>query len=259
MANPNLLCSLGRDRAEKLSFQERAKLAHDVGDRLEKLMERWEQRILPSDPKFGDRFLAGEIHVLVLLRDPDTGKKWVLRLEPNTNVLRSENVELPNRKDEAVLVGIIELPEQPKRVVTALVRFEPIENFYRFPPRTLYCSALHGYETIEGMRDRELNLFPSLGSSFSVLGSDSDKLPSKVIESTSEVVNNVSDNCGNGGFQNEEWASLVKTFHVRLHRNRVELIRHPRNKSRFQLLDMLIGPFDFYADQSESVVGGHRI
>jgi len=104
------------------------------------------------------------------------------------------------------------------------------------------------------MRNRELDCFPALGSDFATCGSDTDKLPKQVIESTSEVVSNVSDNCGHSGFQNEEWSGLVKTFRVRVHRDSVELICHVGSKSLFQLSEMLIGAFNFYADKSESIV-----
>ena len=50
------------------TFQERAETRNDVADKLSKLMERWEQRIGPANRRFGERFLAGEIHILLVFR-----------------------------------------------------------------------------------------------------------------------------------------------------------------------------------------------
>jgi hypothetical protein len=44
---------------------------------------------------------------------------------------------------------------------------------------------------------------------------------------------------------------------VRLKADGLEYGADKRAASVFQILDVLIGPFNFYADQSQSVVGKH--
>lgn len=58
----------------------------------------------------------------------------------------------------------------------------------------------------------------------------------------------------NQGSDFERWASSLR---IKLHSNSLEVNFVRRQESTFQLIEMLIGPFNFYPNQSESVVGGH--
>src|SRR5450755_2275255 len=90
-------------------FQERAESRNNVADQLGQLMKRWEQRITLSNRRIGERWLAREIHVLFLLQSVKTGKEWVVGLERDS--VHDEVVA--DRKDETVLIGVVELVEQP--------------------------------------------------------------------------------------------------------------------------------------------------
>ena len=48
-------------------IQEGSERSNDVADKLRELMKRWEQRITVSDLHLDDRFIRGEIHILLIV------------------------------------------------------------------------------------------------------------------------------------------------------------------------------------------------
>src|ERR1019366_1288061 len=127
------------------SLQERPESRNDVADKMRQLMKRWEQCISPTNRRFGERFLAGEIHILIVFRVVETGEVWFVCLERNS----SDNHILADGQDETVLIGVVQSSEQPESLTPALVWFERIDGLYRFLPRTLYASSLSGFITLK--------------------------------------------------------------------------------------------------------------
>lgn len=240
----------------QIVLQEGGEPSNDVADKMGQLMERWEQSISPTNRRFDERFLAGEIHVLILFRDTETDEVWFVNLERDS----SDNCVFSDRKNETVLVGIVQLAQQPQRLVSAFVRLEPINSLNRFPQRTLYASTLSGFITLRGMKYRELNIRPIFGSSFAKGNSDRDELECQVVQGASEVVNDFSGedrdvktvDVKGAGFK--DW--LTHTG-LKIHANHLEGDFTQREGSHFQIIEVLFGPSNFYADQSESVVGVH--
>lgn len=239
----------------KLS-EERSKTRNDVADKLGKLMERWEQRITDRNRRFADRFCTGEIHLLLLFRDSETGKVWIACLERNP----ANDSLFTRQQNETVFVGIVELAEQPERIVPILVRLEPINSLYRLPPRTLYASSLSGFVARKGIEYRELNIRPLFGSGFSRLNSYADKLKCEMVKSTSKVVDDIASRKRNVESVDIEWVDFKNWLHalgLSLCADRLEGCFAKRLDSRFEFIEVLLGPFNFYADQSQSVVGKH--
>jgi hypothetical protein len=238
------------------SPQKLPEVRNDVADKLGKLMERWEQRITPGNRRFDERFLVGEIHILIVFRCAQTGEVRILHIESDS----AHNSVLSRQNDEVVLVGVIQLPEQPERIVPVLVWLEPINRFHSLPPHTLYVSNLSGFITLRGMEYRELNLRPVFGSGFSRCNASGDKLKSEMVKSASEIVDDISGNSGNVESVNmqridfEDWFSKLG---LSLYADRLSGRFAQGQDDRFQIVEMLIGPFNFYADQSDSVVGKH--
>lgn len=239
-------------------IQQRVEPRNDVADKMSQLMERWEQSISPTNRRFDERFLAGEIHILILFRDAETDKVWFVNLERNA----SDNRVLSDRKNEAVFVGVIKLTQQPERVVSALVRLERIDRLNSFPPRTLYASNLSGFITLRGIKYRELNILPLLGSGFAKRDSDRDELECQVVQGASEIVNQVSGENWNIESVDMEWSGLkawLTDTRLEIDANCLKGCLTQSDSSRFQIVEVLLGPFNFYADQADSVVGGHSV
>src|ERR1035441_5771840 len=131
-------------------LQEREEPRNDVAHKMGQLMERWEQSVSQTNRRFGERFLAGEIQVLIVFRVVETSEVWFVCLERYS----PDNHILADGQNETVLIGIVESAEQPERFIPALVRLERINSLYRFPSRTLYASSLSGFITLRGRKYR---------------------------------------------------------------------------------------------------------
>lgn len=237
-------------------FKKRAEARNDVADKLDQLMERWEQSISHTNRRLSERFLAGEIHVLIVFRDAETGEVWFVCLERNT----TDNHILADRQNEAVLVGIIQITKQPKSIIPILVRLESVDSLYRFPSRTLYASSLSGFITIKGIRYRELNVCPRFGGRLTKTDSHMNEVKSQMIKGASEVMSYVSSDSRNLGRINVQWADIQKwltSLGLVIEANQLKGCFTQRLDSRFQFIEVLLGPFNFYADQSQSVVSSH--
>lgn len=163
------------------SLQERPESRNDVADKMRQLMKRWEQCISPTNRRFGERFLAGEIHILIVFRVVETGEVWFVCLERNS----SDNHILADGQDETVLIGVVQSSEQPESLTPALVWFERIDGLYRFPPRTLYASSLSGFITLKGRKNRELNVFPFFRGSSAERNPNLNQVEGEMIQSAS--------------------------------------------------------------------------
>jgi hypothetical protein len=82
-----------------------------------------------------------------------------------------------------------------------------------------------------------------------------------MVKSGSKVVNDIPGNGGNVEAVDIKWISLecwLRSLRLSLHADRLEGCFAERQDGRFQFVEMLLGPFNFYTDQSESIVGGHK-
>ena len=112
------------------------------------------------------------------------------------------------------------------------------------------------------MRNRKLDLVPPSFTLESRFSADADKLKGQVIQSAHQVVDSVASYSGNIGTVDEERIELkswLSGIRVRIKPDSLEYWADKSASSIFQVVDVLIGPFNFYADQSQSVVGGHGL
>ncbi len=240
------------------TVQEGPEARNDVADKLTQLMERWKDSISLTNRRLDERFLTGEIHLIIRFWIADTGEEWFVCAERYA----ADNNVFSNRQNEAVFVGIVELVQQPERFVPTLVRFERVDSFYRFPLHTLYLSSSPlGFITDRAMRDRKLDHFPRLSSNLPLVGADHDKVKSQMVECAPEVMDSIADDRGNVGLVDIERAKMkewISGFHIRVTPNSLSVKHAGAQNEIFQFSDMLIGPFNFYADQADSVVGVHE-
>jgi hypothetical protein len=238
------------------AFQEGEKPRNDVADKMGELIERWEQRISPVNRRFGERFLAGEIHILIAFRDTETDKVWFVRLERNS----PDNLVFTDSKNKTVLVGVVQIPEQPERSVPVLVRLEPINRLYSLPPHTLYASSLSGFISVWGVKYRELNVRKFFGSGLSKAQANHDQLEGKMVKSTAKIMNHIASDGGDVESVDVQGAAIkawLSSLMIAVNANRLEGSFTNGQDGRFKLIEVLFGPFNFYSDESKSIVGGH--
>src|ERR1035437_6400031 len=205
----------------RVVLQEGEKPSNDVADKMTQLVERWEQRIRQTNRRFNERFLAGEIHILIIFRLVETNEVWFVCLESNS----PDNHILSDRQNETVLIGIVESSEQPKCLASTFVRLEPINSLNRFPPRTLYASSLSGFITLKGMEYRELNVFPFFGGSLAPRRPNYNQVESEMIESATQVVDHISRNGGNIGtvdIKGPEFKAWLSSLRIKIDSNHFE-------------------------------------
>src|SRR5258708_12321572 len=121
-------------------------------------MEHWEHRFRFSDPRLADRFLHFGLNILLHLR-LNTGEVGVLCFQEISpwHPIRREKEIRRNGKQGTVLVHNVKLVDSPERIISALVRFEPVDSFYRFREHSLYFSSLSGFVLGSTLRNRELH------------------------------------------------------------------------------------------------------
>jgi hypothetical protein len=247
-------------KSVELIAQVRPETVNDVADIVGQLTERWKQSISPANRRLDERFAAGEIHVLLLVRgseETEVGKIWVVGLERNP----VHDEVLARRRNETVLVGVVKLVEQPESRIPVLVWFEPVEFLYSFPPRTLYVSLLSGFISVKVLRDREINVVPSSLARNSSGNPSLNQMEGQVVESAHQVVNGIPGDCRNLGTVDVDGSRLQDWFasiRITIKPDTVGYRTAEGENSLFQVLDVLIGPFNFYANQSESVVCRHH-
>lgn len=229
---------------------------NDVADKLRKLMEGWEQSPTPEALRCADRFKAGEFHVLVRVNGIDGVEDGFFIVEHGGTVREVNQACHPNGEKVSVLVKDVELMQSPQAIIPSLIRFEGIDSVLGWPLNTLYFSSLFGWVTIWGMRNRKLNFISGFFPDLAVIQSDNHQLVGKMVEGASQVVDGIP--CGGGCIDGDALDGIGLQFCVMVDPDRVSVER-VGHRHGFQFADVLVGPFNFYADQSESVVGCHRL
>jgi hypothetical protein len=83
----------------------------------------------------------------------------------------------------------------------------------------------------------------------------------QMVKGASEVMGNIASDSGDLGRVDVQWADIqewLASLRLMIEANQLKGCFAKRLSSRFQFIEVLIGPFNFYADQSESVVGCHH-
>ncbi len=228
------------------------------------LLKRWEQRITLTNLGLVDRFFNLEIHIILHLRRKDTGEQWGVCIEcPRADqvghLIREpwglEESILSDHKNKSVLVNIVQFMDTPERIIPAFVWFEPIDSFYRLWPDTLYFSSLLSFVSVGILRDRKLY---STGGRFAV--PNNRQLICEVVESTPQTMDDI-PRCGEN-FKGINRETLhVRGLRVILSNTHIQVFVPAREDYPFEVTEVLFGPFNFYAKENQTCVGGkcHRL
>jgi hypothetical protein len=153
---------------------------------------------------------------------------------------------------EAMLVDVVEFVENPKLLVPSLVRLQSLDESHCGPGDSLYFGAASGFQFLEKV-SKVFGLSKNREAVFSggLVASGVNELPDEVIQSGSQIVENITDDDGQGqGNWRARWKAvdLIAGLRVVLGvdgiRVRVEKSVNPSLK----VTDVLFGPFDFCPD-----------
>ena len=264
---------------------------NNIVNQINHLLERFEQRLTLSNPRLAKRYDEITLQLLLHLRTRD-GEEFVACLQREDRSLErheqvghvgtrkghipsvatgkrlldgspftwrdaAEVIRVSDCNQQAVLVDVVKFVEQPERVVPTFVWFDRVDCVYGILPHALYFSRAFGFVFRGTFKNRER--CPKRG----FLASNQDKLMGQVVQRTSEIVQSVAGDC------RKRRRSLRKINDVKrkLSRLRIALasdyiwLGEAKSESidyGRQVVDVLFGPFDFYADKRESFVGRHK-
>ena len=241
-----------------MSLQERLKAKNETFDKIDHLMERWEQRVTLHNLRLADRFINLELHILLDLVVKDTGERWIAcsdciptRGEP---VIFHDCV-IVDGKDHPVFVDIVEFVDLPKKIIPAFIRLKPIDSFYSFGTHTLYFGSLVPFVSCGVLRDRKLDTTRRRFSR------DGDQMICKVVKCSSEVLDHISGTTQNVEGKNPndvhimDWRRELSRCKICIGENNVTLLIPEDENFPLNIQEMLLGPLNFYPNQVDSVVG----
>lgn len=233
---------------------------------VDKFLHRWNESITLDNLRIKDRFKDGEIHIILHGLIVSTGERWGICLEsPRLKQKLSPippfgNVDgmVPDGESVPMLIDVIQFVDSPKDVTSALVWLKPIDDFYRFWPDALYFSSLLGFVSIPVLRDGKL--YASGGNGVRTC---QDKMICELVESAAQIVDEVSSDRqhvkgidGKLSITPDDAAKI----RVLLRESSVSVLTPSSLHLDFEITEVLFGPFNFYANQDQSIVGGewHR-
>ncbi len=255
-----------RPKSQESLFEQRLEAKNQTFNSIDKLMERWQERITIRNLQLADRFVNFELHLLLHLFIKDTSEMWGACFEPiilsnlSNQPIGEKQIIMRNGKEGAVLVDVVKLVESPEQIIPTLVWFEPIDSFYRFLPHALYFSSLRGFVSSEILSNGK---FDTTGRFLA--GANEHKLEGEMVESTPKIVDDIASSSDyinrNSGQSNEFRISHVRELkcpldvlaglQVVLASNYCNVLGD--EKVGCQITEVLFGPLNFYADKNDSI------
>ena len=262
------------------SFEKQPEAFNQTLNKIHHLMERWEQRITLRNLRLSDRFLKLELHILLDFIVKDTGERWIACLEKipegREPIVQHDAIAV-NRKQSTMLIDVVKLVDSPEQIVPILVWLECIDSFYGFGAHTLYFSSLLPFVSNGILSNREFDE-PRRRKA----GTYPNQLICQVIEGATEVLDDITGGTNSREAQGskrpksedrgdelsrreitclyakDSWIILSEQLsrcQIRIGGDSVNLLVPKSDDLRLQVQEMLLGPVNFYADQSQSVVG----
>lgn len=254
--------------------------SHKIGElgdnalhQLEHLVHRCKDRLTIDNLRLVERYLKGELHLLLVLKTSRFGVDFIADLErlnratevcvgdeaqnstsirPATDdinhslvVERSRISELVPHScgdKESVFVNIVQSAELPEKVIPTLVRLERVDSINALGTEFLYFSTtLRRHVVIKTLPKREMNIL--LGSAGRIGSHQSE---CEIVKSASQIVENVSDDCGNSARNLRDELNVDDLISVRILLSSEEItVFREGIQSNFEITDVLFGPFDF--------------
>lgn len=241
------------------SGEQGLKAVNGVADNLRHLPERFRDRLTLRNPKFVERYLKGEMQILILYILSRKHGEHVACFERFPSVVAGGDVmgmlranaakEHTDRDQESVLVDIVESVESPKGVIPSLVRCASVDTFFGRLRHTLYFSLRAGFVTRGIVEDREAGVPKNPLIPRPVQPSE---LESQMIQCSPEIGEGIPGDDGNQrrnrSCAGEPIDHEIRSLRVRLSSNEIWVRVEECAKGDIKIVDMLFGPFDFRSD-----------
>jgi hypothetical protein len=251
------------------ALEKKGELVDDAVNEVGKLMEKWKNRLTLDNLRLSERYLEGNLEILVHLveqiggcaknhcavlkyREPVSGGDG--RSDLHQYTLRGKRVRKVNcgilhsasdHKKEAMLVADVELMEFPEVVITTIVGLEGPDNVYRSRTDSLYFSKELGFAFGGQFKNREEQVRTSLAAS------DFNELPDQMVQTTVQIMDAVPcDQRKDRGrvCNNTNPVDGIPRLRVLIGDQSIRVCLAEGLGFPFKISDVLFGPFDFRPD-----------
>lgn len=265
-------------KGDRALREQRSEDGNQVADNIEHFLGHFEDRFTLDNPRLVERYLKGELLVLVdfVVRAANVkamacfqreeviggaqgqvhGREQLLcRLPHSPHQFRTDAYAFEGRacgQDQAMLVDTVQAMKLPKRIVPSLVWLDSVDRINGLLPHALYLSRLSGFVFRGGVKNWEVNMEerPWLSRT------DQHKLICQMVKGAPEVLNNIPDDEGDvrrdilDASKVVDWPACLG---VALYSDFVGVFTEEGFESAFQIVDVLIGPCDFRPNAYEAV------
>jgi hypothetical protein len=264
------------------ALEKRDELADDAVNKMARLMKEWKNRITLDNLRLSERYLKGEIELLIQFRSvlPDnTGnlcavlKYWkpfarrdgdgIFNLREQTGGLLNlreqifeermlgskAKAKLPHAicddEQEAVFVDIVKVVELPEVVIPTLVWLDGIDETYDVRAHSLYFSRRFGFVFGRSFTDGKAGGFSG------TLPIGLNQLPGQMVEAAPQLVDGLTGN--QGKFSRRLGANLnpknsLSGLRICLAEESIWVGFAKGLQPTFKITDVMFGPFDFKPD-----------
>ena len=166
----------------------------------------------------------------------------------------------PDSYQNSMLVDIVESVESPEGVIPSLVWLAGLDCLYRCLRHSLYFSGRFGFVFRGIIADREISRLENLRVCRAV---DHRKVVSEMIQSRPEIEQHISRYAADAQRDivglHEIVNTCLRNIVVRLDANHIGIRIKEGFDFRFEIADVLFGPFDFRPNQSEPFICCHQV
>jgi hypothetical protein len=280
---------LQKSKTEANNSKDSGELIDDLIDEAGKLLEEWENRLTLDNLRLSERYLEGELELLVRLKFIASGNSAnfcaVLKYGESLARVKARNIKvgefdegnipdsplgrrppIPTEyrdastkcddKQEAVFIDVVKVMEFPERIIPTLIGLERIEEAFRSRRHSLYFSSILGFVFVSSLADGKAGLIAGCATA------GLDQLPSQMIKSAPQLIQNLSD-C-HGDYAGDRGADLhpiasLSGLRIMLDSQSIRIDLAEGLQPAFKVTDVLFGPFDFRPDADQPVCRGHGL
>lgn len=271
--------------------KERREKLDEALDKLAELRQRWEQRLTLDNLALAERYIKGELRILVHLRsrlatdlgrypeeycaifervlpvggpnsdrhreilgDNQIGGQIGNIVERASGIQDDAPVSYADRYQELVLIRNVETMETPKRFIPSLVRFGLLNQAHRIFGNSLYLSKVAGFKSLGALGNEKA------GTIRNFLSVGADQFANQQVEGGSEIVDSVT---GDGTPVRRRLArdldleNQISGIRIVLGDDSIWFALLEPSDQFFETTDVLFGPFDLYPNAGEVGLGDH--
>lgn len=259
------------------SSEQGLELTDEAVNLINEIFDRRDDWLGFDNVRLSDGYIKGELRIV--LRATLAGEEWLILFECIAKIGRGESgnskillqpitldmhgniTNSGNRSEQSMmLIGNVQFVEYPEiMALPVFIRFGAPDFILGILPHSMYLSSKRGFVNMGTLENRESRPIGDREG----MAANIDKMTGQMIQRASHVVDRVSgkktDWIGHrlNVAREEDIKILISRLRVWLGVEGVKLALEKPIPSGFQITEVLLGPFDFYADTRETFSSRH--